>query len=108
MGIMSPAKIPVELSTLTFDFTISDSYRNSTSFGQKQLPSSVWAMFAGDADQSDYPSYDIKGTDKTTWFENNGVFDNYMPADFNLDGDVSGQDKSLWFENNGISSRVPK
>jgi len=67
-----------------------------------------WVMFAGDADQSDFPSFDIKGTDKTIWFDNNGIFDYYFSPDFNLDGDINGQDKSLWFENNGISSRVPK
>jgi len=65
-------------------------------------------MYAGDADQFDFPSYDIQGTDKAIWFDNNGIFDYYFSPDFNLDGDINGQDKSLWFDNNGISSRVPK
>jgi len=65
-------------------------------------------MFAGDGDQSDFPSYDIIGTDKSIWVDDNGVFDNYLNTDFNLDGDVNGQDKAFWFENNGVSSRVPK
>jgi len=34
--------------------------------------------------------------------------DYYLSPDFNLDGDINGTDKTLWFENNGISSRVPK
>jgi len=108
IGVMSPTKIPIIANQLSFDFRTSDSYRDQTSFGQKQIPTGAWAMFAGDADQSDLPSFDIKGTDKTIWFDNNGVFDYYISPDFNLDGDINGQDKSLWFENNGISSRVPK
>ncbi len=73
-----------------------------------KIPTGEWAMFAGDANQMDFPSFDVNGTDKTEWFDSNGVFDYYLSPDFNLDGDVNGQDKSLWFENNGISSRVPK
>jgi len=108
MGIMTPEKIEIVNGTLTYDFRTSNSFRNSTSFGQKQLPTGEWAMYAGDVDQSDFPSYDIIGTDKSVWVDENGIFDNYLGTDFNLDGDVNGQDKALWFDNNGISSRVPK
>ncbi len=108
IGVMTPQAIALINSTLTYDFRSSDSYRDPTSFGQKQIPTGEWTMFAGDADQSDFPSFDIQGTDKTIWFDNNGVFDYYFSPDFNLDGDINGQDKSLWFDNNGISSRVPK
>ena len=108
IGIMTPQPVDVIGSTLTYDFRWSDSYRDPTSFGQKQLPTGEWMMYAGDASQFDFPSYDINGTDKTIWFDNNRVFDYYFSPDFNLDGDINGQDKSLWFENNGISSRVPK
>jgi|GEM_PF-308626 len=108
IGIMSPTPVNIVNNTFTYDFRISDSYRNATSFGQKQLPTGEWAMFAGDADQSDLPSFDIQATDKIIWVENNGVFDYYLSPDFNLDADVDGKDKALWFENNGISSRVPK
>jgi len=82
IGIMSPTTVAVSNGKLVYDFTTADSYRDPTSFGQKQLPTGEWTMFAGDADQADFPSYDIQGTDKTLWL--------------------------LWFENNGISSRVPK
>ncbi len=108
IGVMTPQPIDVIGSTLTYDFRLADSYRDPTSFGQKQLPTGEWTMYAGDADQSDFPSFDIKGTDKTIWFDNNGIFDYYFSPDFNLDGDINGQDKTLWFDNNGISSRVPK
>jgi len=108
IGIMSPAKVPIINNELFYDFRAMDSYRDVTSFGQKQISTGEWVMFAGDASQMDFPSFDINGTDKTIWFNNNGVFDYYLSPDFNLDGDVNGQDKSIWFDNNGISSRVPK
>jgi len=108
IGIMTPQPVQIINNTLTYDFRLADSYRDVTSFGQKQMPTGDWCLFAGDADQSDFPSFDITGTDKTIWFNNNGVFDYYLSPDFNLDGDVNGQDKTFWFDNNGISSRVPK
>ncbi len=108
MGIMTPQKIPVINNSLSWDFRFSDSYKDVTSVGQKEILPGVWAMFAGDADQSDFPSFDIKGTDKTLWLNNNGIFQQYMIPDFDLNGDVNGADKALWFENNGVSSRVPK
>jgi len=108
IGVMSPDLIPISEYTLTHDFRSSDSYRDVTSYGQKLLSSGVWCMYAGDGDQSDFPSFDVTGNDKSIWVEDNGVFDLYRITDFNLDGDVNGQDKALWFENNGISSRVPK
>ncbi len=108
MGIMTPQKIPVINKSLSWNFGTSDSYKDATSFGQKEILPGTWAMFAGDADQSDFPSFDIKGTDKTIWLDNNGIFQQYMIPDFDLNGDINGADKALWFENNGVSSRVPK
>ncbi len=108
IGVMTPQAVEITNGVLAYDFTLNDSYRDATGFGQKQLPTGEWAMFAGDASQLDMPSFDINGTDKAIWSDNNGNFDYYSSPDFNLDGDVNGQDKSFWFENNGISSRVPK
>jgi len=56
IGIMTPQPVDVIGSTLTYDFRLADSYRDQTSFGQKQIPTGEWTMFAGDADQSDFPS----------------------------------------------------
>ncbi len=108
VGVMTPQPIGVINGTLTYDFRLSDSYRDVTSFGQKQISTGEWCLFTGDADQSDFPSFDITGTDKTVWSQDNGAFDYYLLSDFNLDGDINGQDKTLWSENNGVSSRVPK
>jgi len=109
MGIMTPEPVEIVNGVLTYDFRTSNSFRDLTSFGQKQLPTGEWAMYGGDCNQTaDSTSYDITGADKSLWILNNGIFDTYLNTDLNLDGDVNGQDKTLWFENNGISSRVPK
>lgn len=109
IGIMTQTPIYLDDYTLIHDFSLSDSYRDVTSYGQKQLPSGEWVMFVGDGDQvMDFPSYDINGLDKSIWQDFNGTFDIYASPDYNMDGDVNGQDKILWTENNGISSRVPK
>jgi len=108
IGVMTPYKIPILNGVLTYDFTLQDSYKDPTSYGQKQLAPDVWGMFCCDGNQQDIPSFDINGNDKTIWFDSNGFFDLYIPADYNMDGDINGADKAIWVENNGISSRVPK
>lgn len=108
IGIMTPNPVEIINGVLAYDFTLNNTYRDATGFGQKQLPTGEWVMFAGDASQLDMPSFDINGADKTIWENNNGNFDYYISPDFDLNGDINGQDKSLWFDNNGISSRVPK
>lgn len=109
MGAMSHEPVEVVEGTIVYDFRARDSYRISTSYGQKQMPSGDWVMFAGDVNQeTDDFSYDINAYDKVPWVEDNGVFGYYKNADLNLDGDVSMQDKSLWADNNGKLSAVPK
>ena len=107
MGIMTPVSASMSTGKLEYDFRTTNSFRNMTGFGQKQL-GSTWVMYAGDMDQSDTPSYDITATDKSVWIEDNGKFNLYLNADANLDGDINGSDKAYWDGNNGISSRVPK
>jgi len=107
MGIMSPVPIPIVSDSLTYDFTVENSYCDSTSYGQINM-GSKWAMFATDANQTDMPSYDIDAADKSIWAADDGMFDHYLPGDFNLDGEVNGIDKFLWKGNNGILSKVPK
>lgn len=108
MGIMTPKPIAITNNSLMYDFSVEDSYKVSTSFGQKQLPTGEWVMFAGDCNQSDTFSYDINAYDKVDWVETNGIFGHYLLADFNLDGDVNLKDKALWASNNGKLSAVPK
>lgn len=110
IGVMSPEKIPIQRNIITWDFTQQNSYTSEgIGAGQIEVSPDVWLMFAGDGDQSnDAPGYDINGSDKIIWGNNNGNFDEYLPSDYNLDGDVNGGDKPYWQRNNGISSRVPR
>jgi len=109
IGIMSPNMVAISGRALVHDFRVADSYRDPTSFGQKQTDANTWMMYAADGSQtSDIISYDINGTDKSEWTIDNGIFGQYLPTDFNMDGDITGEDKILWQANNGISSRVSK
>ncbi len=108
MGVMTPEAIRFDGYILNYDFTLQDSYNDSTGVGQLQFSDGNWGMYAGDGDQSDFPSYDINGYDKTGWELNNGAFDTYHNSDFNMNGDINGDDKIIWQINNGLSSRVPK
>ncbi len=109
MAVMSDAPIDISNNTLTLDFRNQESYRTSTSFGQKEMLPGVFAMYAGDSDQvKDFPSYDLNGFDNIIWRDQNGFFDTYSSGDYNLDCDVSGADKQIWSYNNGLASRVPK
>ncbi len=109
IGILSSVAVDVSNGMLSYDFRISDSYSGSLGAGQKELAPGIWGMFAGDGDQLADPSgFDINGTDHAFWEPFNGLFDNYIPADFNMDGDITGADKILWNINNGIFSAVEK
>jgi len=108
MGIMTPISASVSSGKLEYDFRTKNSFDDQTGFGQKQLSTGNWAMYAGDMNQADAPSFDINASDKSPWLDDNGNFSLYLNTDLNLDGDINGQDKAYWNENNGISSRVPK
>ncbi len=105
-GAITSVPVNVVGNTVSYDFGSSN---NTHSAGQT-LVGAKRCLFAGDCDQmNDAPSgYDINGIDKSTWDANNGVFDIYLLADFNLDGNVDGSDKSLWSVNNGISTSIPR
>jgi len=100
--------LTVANNLLVKDFTVTDSYHAPTNFGQKELAPNVWSMLAGNAStvSDELDKYDFKGTDKALWFDKNGVFDQYILGDMDLNGDVSGSDKKLWFDNNGKSGMV--
>ncbi|MEO1436098.1 MAG: Ig-like domain-containing protein, partial [Bacteroidota bacterium] len=110
MGVMSDTLVSITTDNeLIHDFRQTESYRTTTSFGQKQVEPGTYVMFAGDGDQgADFPSYDINGLDNIIWTTQNGFFDTYLVSDYNMNGDVNGGDIILWTFNNGISSAVPK
>ncbi len=108
MGIMNQNAITLNGDKLEYDFRTQNSFVAIGGVGSKEIQPGVWAMYGADGDQSDFPSYDIKGSDKIVWRTDNGFFDQYTQGDFDLNGDVNGKDKFLWEENNGLNSRVPR
>ncbi len=107
--IMSQTPVAPSGGELVYDFTTTDSYSGGAGAGQKQILPGVYAMFVGDVDQiNDVTGSDINASDKTIIEIENGLFNDYLPSDFNMDGDVNGNDKIDWFMNNGIFGTVPK
>jgi len=108
LGMMTPGPIKLTDNNLFWDFTTQNSYTGGGN-GQKRITQGVWAMIAGDCDQTtDSPSYDINGFDYILWRNNNGFFDRYTSADINMDGDCANADKLIRNNNNGISSAVQR
>ncbi len=107
IGVMTPQPINVVNDSLTFDFTLQDSYVSGLAFGSKEILPDLFAMYAGEGYNTGLKvSYDINGNDKSLWLSENGFFNRYIKGDFNLDGDVNGADRILWDRNNGIYSSV--
>ncbi len=103
-GILTDAPVSLVGNTLSFDF----SRNNTISAGQK-LVGTKYTMYAGDANQiTDSGGYDINGLDKAIWDTQNGFFYQYLPADFNMNGDIDGADKSFWAANNGVASVISR
>jgi len=108
LSVMSHEPKNIVNGNLNYDFTTRDSFGMPMYFGQEQLPTGVWAAYAGDAIKIGNEGDDLNGNDKVIWSETNGIFDHYLPADFDLDGDVNGNDKTIWSLNNGIWTGVNK
>ncbi len=107
IGAMSANPVPIIDNKITYDFRSSNSY--VLGVGQKEIATGVWALYGGDGDQLSIPAgFDINGQDNTFWNPNNGLFDDYLEWDYNLDGDVNGADKILWMINNGTFSSLER
>jgi len=108
IAVMTPQPINISENVLQYDFRSTDSYSLGGGIGQKELYPDIWAMPAGDIDQTDVGGYDINGSDKAIWDTQNGLFGSYCSGDLNQDGDVNGGDRIIWQYNNGVFSSVPK
>jgi len=110
IGALSNQALTPQNGVLVYDFTAQNSWIPlNGGFGQKELTTGYWGLFAGDGDQvSDPVSYDINGGDRIFWNNVNGVFNQYDGADYDLNGEVTGADRILWNFNSGINSGVPK
>lgn len=104
-AVMTAAPILIVNGEMNFDFR--NAGANATI--QKAMPNGVYALYAGDGSQTqDLNGYDVNGVDKELWDMTNGIFDQYIPSDFNLDGNVDGADRSIWSINNGESSGIDR
>jgi|GEM_PF-698585 len=109
MAVLSTVPVSIINGALSWNFSTQQSYTGHHGVGAKEVLPGVFALYAGDGDQvGDIVSYDVNGADKALWHAENGVFNQYSNADYNLDGDVNGADVLLWQNNKGYSSRVPK
>ena len=108
MGAMSHQKINITSGTITYDFTVRDSYvqTNPPSFGQK-LKGTKYVMYTGDSRKATVnDNYDINAADSNFWKGQSGIFDKYLFGDYNFDADVNNSDNTLWKANNGRFSGV--
>ncbi|MEA5457634.1 Ig-like domain-containing protein [Arcicella sp. LKC2W] len=108
MGAMSDKKVTVTSGTLTYDFTVKDSYAhtNPPSYGQK-LVGTKYVLYAGDPKKAlTNDNFDINAADSNLWKGQSGIFDRYMYGDYNFDADVNNADNTLWKVNNGRFSGV--
>jgi len=108
LPVMSATAKPITVSGLTVDFRLADGYTGtSLGYGQKELSSGLWAMYAGNSFQSG-SGYEITGGDNILFSAENGNFNVYSEADYDLNGDVNGQDRIFWQPNNGVFSPIQK
>lgn len=109
VAVMTQNPVSIDNNTITFDFTLQDSYTNLNSFGQKRLANGKWVMMAGDGRKvNNAQNNDLNANDSQEWRLNSGLFGKYASADFNLDGDINASDLLFWRINNGKYSGVPK
>lgn len=104
---MTPQPVVITSNSLSYDFSLSNSYTVGAGAGQKQI-GTIWCLFSSNADQSNPSGYEITGLDNILWQSSNGLFDIYEAVDFNMDGDVNANDKIQWTINNGIFSAITK
>lgn len=106
IGVLSPQAITPSSGTIAIDFCSGNSY--TSGFGQKELATGVWGMYAGDGSQLNDVGFDINGQDYAIWFQSNGQFGLYSLQDFNFDSDVNAMDRIQLSKNNGIYSQLEK
>ena len=111
--VMSHEAVSVVDNTLTYDFRSQQSYVDDPfGFGvyarQKEILPGVFAMFGGNGDQTTdvNEDTDITSNDRGFWELQNGIFGQYNPADYILNGDINVNDRILWELNNGKYTSV--
>lgn len=113
--VMSHEPLSVVDGTLTYDFRqqqsyIFDEFNFGTFSGQKEILPGVFAMHAGNGNQTQTTSSDtdVNFDDRTFWESENGIIAKYRFGDYNLNGDTNFNDRRVWELNNGKFTSVPR
>jgi hypothetical protein len=112
--VMSHEPVSVINSTLTYDFRSHQSYIFDPfgfgGYGQKEIIPGVFAMYAGNGNQSASANSDtdINLDDRSYWDSQNGTSGRYRNGDYNMNGDCNLNDRISWEFNNGKFSTVPR
>ncbi len=105
LAIMSANSLPLNGSSVLYDFTMAQSKAFSGGSDGMKLVGSRYTLFAGNGNGDGV----VNATDRNTvWRIQNGLLNGYYAGDFNLDAVVNATDRNLfWRINNGTLSQVP-
>ena len=113
--VMSHEAVPIIDGSMTYDFRFQDSYLNDPIglggfYSQKEVVPGVFAMYAGNGDQtsSSASDTDINTSDYTKWLNNGLEFRTYNFTDYNMSGDRNANDFELWQTNSPRNTTVPR
>ena len=110
--VMSHQAVQFDNGVLSYDFRSQNSYIFDIfgfgAVGQKEVESGVFAMFAGNGDQTiaGQSQIEINFNDKQRFDEDLGIQQQYSTGDYNMDGNTQFIDKLVLIENLGSQSSV--
>lgn len=106
LGILSDEPRMFINGTLTFDFTLQNTFKDAFSIGQIQHKDNSWMMAAGNARQTGGQQYRSINSADETEINNQLGQTGYLDGDINLSGQVGTSDIDLWRQNQGRRSAV--
>ena len=108
LPIMSRTAVPIANGTITYDFSVQDSYSTIMGIGQIQSEGGRYMMIAGNGELvTDLSSdVDINARDLSCWLQSNGANSSYFLEDYDMNGDINIKDRVLWQKNNGLFSTM--
>jgi hypothetical protein len=110
--VMSDSALLFADGTITYDFRSTQSYDEDIFgaglVGQKEVTPGVFAMYAGNCDQSSTgdADTDINSNDFNRWDLDENLFLIYIHGDIDMNGDVNSNDFNLWDTNKQTVSSV--
>ena len=112
--VMSHVAVPLTDGYITYDFRDRNTYLDDP-FGsgyvaQKEVLPGVFAMYAGNGQQSSTPEEDtdLNTNDANQWDTDKNQFSVYLRGDYDMNGDVNTDDRNLWDKNKQTITSVPR